>query len=232
MASPTTSSRFSYTLFRTQEARSIFLDRFEVCVADHPVILLKDRTVLQWLCGDTSFLPAIEAKNKTRDTIEWKKHEDEWGQTTLEKARPDLRKTGQWTTCLGQTLARELVEVATGLSYTKPTKKDGFEPDGETSQAMWEVKTQTYFTSGTAGEKILGVPYKYADVPYLYQKPLTILCIGGAERDCREHYGILPGDKVTANRQKTLDFWRDELRIEYIGATDLMQDIVMAAKST
>jgi hypothetical protein len=198
-----------------------------------PLTLLKERTVLQWLCGDTSFLlgPLFEhnTKNKTKDNEQCKKLEDEWGQSMLTHIRPDLKKSGQWTTVVGEQLHSEL-QTLLGQDYIKPHNLVGYQPDGETNNDIWEVKTQTYFTSGTAGEKILGVPFKYADVPMLYNKPLKIVCIGGAERDGREQYGILPGDRTSENRRKILDFWQNELNIEFIGATDLMQQIVSSRR--
>ena len=192
--------------------------------------LLRKHTVLQWLCGDTSFLfgPSFEhnTKSKTKDNEQCKKLEDEWGQSMLAHIRPDLKTSGQWTTIFGEKLHSEL-QLMLGQTYIKPRNIHGYQPDGETNDYIWEVKSQTHFTPGTAGEKILGVPFKYADVPILYKKPLKIVCLGCAERDGRQKYGILPGgDKVTENRQKILDFWRTELNIEYIGATDLMQQIL------
>ena len=89
-----------------------------------------------------------------------------------------------------------------------------------------EVKTQTFFTSGTAGEKILGCPFKYADIPELYGKPLKIICIGGAEKCSRESYGNLSGAKCTRQKQIFLNFFRDN-QIEYIGASDILKSIII-----
>jgi hypothetical protein len=83
-----------------------------------------------------------------------------------------------------------------------------------------EVKTETYYTTGTAGEKILGCPFKYAEVPIWYGKPLRILCLGGAEKACREEYGNL-GDKGSPQKKKFLEFFKEN-QIEYVGATDLL----------
>jgi hypothetical protein len=63
-----------------------------------------------------------------------------------------------------------------------------------------EVKCGTYYTNGTAHEKILGCPFKYADIPILYSKPLKIVCIGGAEKICREQYGNLSGEKCIGRK--------------------------------
>lgn len=231
-----------YRMLQREDVRTPFINTFlEMTTTSSSLTLLKERTVLQWLCGDTSFLlgPSYErnTKSKTKDNEQCKKMEDEWGQSMLAHIRPDLKKSGQWTTVVGERLNGEL-QLMLGQEYVKPRNIHGYQPDGETNHHIWEVKTQTYFTSGTAGEKILGVPFKYADVPLWYQKSLKIVCLGGAERDGRLQYGILPGggggsgddtdekNPMTENRQKILNFWHNELNIEYIGATDLMQQIV------
>ena len=96
-------------------------------------------------------------------------------------------------------------------------------PDLETDDYIVEVKTQTYFTSGTAGEKILGTPFKYRNVPVLYKKPLLIMCIGGAEKMCKENYGILCKNKDERSSE-FLDFFKS-MGVEYIGITDILKTI-------
>ncbi len=192
------------------------------------IILLREPEVLQWLFGDLSFLPLLpltEEKTKKKDDGEYKqKIEKEWGQNMLEKRRPDLKKHGQWTTKLGEHITEEFM-ILMGKTPTKPVIIDGYSPDVEVEDAMWEAKAQTYYTPGTAGEKILGVPMKYADVPELYNKPLKILCIGCAEKLCREKYGNLCSVRTTAKKQKFIDFYKEN-GIEWVGATELIRQIV------
>ena len=183
------------------------------------IILLRKKEVIQWMFGDTSFLPAIHKKNKTRDIVENKKGEDEWGRSVMKERRPDLTLDGQWTNRFGEYIAEEMHSLL-GKNVTKPVKKLHFQPDWETADAIVEVKAGTYFTTGTAHEKILGVPFKYADIPALYGKPLKVLCIGGAEPMARG-YGLFPGEACTPARQRQLDFWR-EGGIEFIEATQLL----------
>jgi hypothetical protein len=182
--------------------------------------LLREREVVQWIFGDLSFLPEIEKKNKTRDDEKLKILEDKWGQDMMRKRRPDLKLDKQWTNRFGEYLAEELYSLL-GNSISKPAKMEHYQPDIEVDNAIIEVKTQTYFTSGTAGEKILGSPFKYAEIPNLYGKPLTILCIGGAEKACREMYGNLPGEKCSPQKRKYLDFFREN-GIEYMAASDVL----------
>ena len=127
---------------------------------------------------------------------------------------------------MGEEISRELF-IIQGKTYKKPINIDGFQPDGETVDNIIEVKTQTYFTSGTAGEKIMGVPHKYVDVPELYKKPLKILCIACAEKLSREKYGILPGPALSESlgKQKNIAFYKSN-SIEYIGATDIIREIL------
>jgi hypothetical protein len=194
-------------------------------VEDPRIRLLRDEGLIRWMCGDTSFLKLPEEyikKNKTKDNEQYKIAEDKWGQSELSSRRPDLKPSGQWTTKLGEHICEEF-QYLKNKEPKKPIKKNNFEPDVETDEFMWEVKTQTYFTEGTAGEKILGVPIKYADVPELYGKPLSILCIGCAEQKCRNQYGVLPGPAMGPSKQKILNFY-ESMNISYIGATDLMQN--------
>jgi hypothetical protein len=187
------------------------------------IILLREKEVIQWLFGDLSFLPAIKKKNKTKDAKQYKVLEDEWGRTILKKRRPDLKLDKQWTNKFGEHIAEEIYMLL-GKVVSKPVKKEHYQPDCETDDAIVEVKAGTFHTGGTAGEKILGCPVKYADIPELYGKQLKILCMGGAEKVCRESYGNLPGEKCSKQKKKFLDFFREN-RIEYIGATDILRSL-------
>jgi hypothetical protein len=193
--------------------------------ADTRIILLRLPEVVHWLFGDTSFLPQIEKKNKSTDTKECKLLEDAWGITLLEKIRPDLVKRNgnviekkQWTGPVGEHLCKELY-LLQGKEICKPKKQQHFQPDLETDDAVLEVKTQTFFTTGTAGEKIFGVPFKYADVPGLYGKPLHIICLAGAEKMCRDNGMIGP---CSAEKQKCIDLYRDG-HIEFVAASDILR---------
>jgi hypothetical protein len=112
-----------------------------------------------------------------------------------------------------------------GKKVSKPFKKEHYLPDLEVDDAVIEAKTQTYYTGGTAGEKILGCPFKYSEVPDLYSKPLKIICIGGAELICRENYGNLAGEKCSPQKKKFVHFFKEN-QIEFMGATDILRSIV------
>lgn len=187
------------------------------------VVLLRQKEVIQWLFGDLSFLPAIEKKNKTGDEKKYKVLEDMWGQAMLKIRRPDLKLDKQWTNKFGEHICEELYMLQ-GMSVSKPVKKENYQPDSEIDDAILEAKAGTFFTAGTAGEKILGCPFKYAEIPDLYGKPLKIVCIGGAEKACRENYGNLPGTRCSTQKKRFIDFFREN-RIEYIGASDVLKSL-------
>lgn len=190
---------------------------------DPRIVLLRQKEVVQWLFGDLSFLPAIEKKNKTADEAKYKVHEDEWGRKMLKIRRPDLKLDKQWTNKFGEHICEEIY-ILKGKVVSKPVKKEHYQPDSEVDDDIVEAKAGTFHTGGTAGEKILGCPFKYAEIPDLYGKPLKILCMGGAEKICRESYGNLPGEKCTLQKKKFLDFFREN-RIEFIGASDILRSL-------
>jgi len=190
-------------------------------IEDTRIVLLRDKNVVQWLFGDLSFLPVTTKKTKKAINAELKIFEDKWGKEMLKIRRPDLKLDKQWTNKFGEHICEEIYTLC-GKVVSKPANKEHHQPDSEVDDAIIEVKTQTYYTDGTAGEKILGCPFKYAEIPDLYGKPLKILCMGGAEKVCRESYGNLPGEKCTRQKKKFLDFFREN-KIEYIGASDILK---------
>ena len=195
------------------------------CIEDSRIVLLRNKEVLQWLFGDLSFLPSIEHKNKTEDEKKYKILEDKWGQDMLKRLRrPDLKLDKQWTNKFGEHLCEEILFLQ-GKNVSKPIKKNHYQPDSEVDDGIWEAKAGTFHTGGTAGEKILGCPFKYAEIPDLYGKPLTILCMGGAEKICRTQYGNLPGEKLSLQKQAFLDFFKSQ-KIEFVGATDILKGLI------
>lgn len=185
-------------------------------VTNPNIVLIRHKTVIQWLFGDLSFLEQIRYNGEKLKDIE-----DEWGRTILKMRRSDLKLDKQWTGKFGEHICEEIY-LLLGKVTLNPTKKQGYQPDLEVDDAILEVKTQTFYTTGTAGEKILGCPFKYSEVPDLWGKPLKIICLGGAEDICRRQYGNLPGEKCSPQKKKFLDFFKEN-RIEYIAATDILK---------
>lgn len=200
------------------------IDEYISKIENSNIILLRQPSVIQWLFGDLSFLPEIKKTNKTSDEAKYKLLEDKWGQDMMKMRRPDLSLDKQWTNRFGEYICEEIYTLL-GKVVSKPVKKENKQPDWETDDTILEAKTQTFYTSGTAGEKILGCPFKYAEIPALYGKPLKILCMGGAEKVCRESYGNLPGPKCSEQKNKFLKFWCEQ-GIEYVGASDLLISLI------
>ena len=200
-----------------------FMD-FMSKIEDPNIVLLQKKEVVQWLFGDMSFLPEIIKKNKTTDEKKYKILEDKWGQAIMKLRRPDLKLDKQWTNNFGEYICEEIYTIM-GKVVSRPVIKEHHKPDLEVDDAIIEAKTQTFFTTGTAGEKILGSPFKYAEIPDLYGKSLKIVCIGGAEQVCRESYGNLPGLKCSIQKKKFLHFFREN-KIEYIAASDMLVSLM------
>ena len=129
----------------------------------------------------------------------------------------------QFTTVLGEGLVfAELFRQ--GKNPRRPLKKEGKIPDIETDDAIYEVKTRNWTTSGTAGEKVLGAPFKYAEVPRLYNKPLKIVLVAYQEYECCNGSSISIFGNISEEKQRMLKFYKDEFQIEYIKFSDLIKN--------
>ena len=125
--------------------------------------------------------------NKGQLSEKMRDNEAKWNMKIMEKIRPDLFNKEHSQNSLfglfGEMLVKEYYILTGEYKTDKPEKQNGHDLDLETNTEMIEVKTGSYFTTGTAGEKIYGVPYKYSDVPELYKKPLVIILIGSSKND-------------------------------------------------
>ena len=148
---------------------------------------------------------------------EAKKEEKIWGNKMIGNDKP----TNQWTTKLGEQLVHDIL-TRNGKIVKRPKQISGHKPDWETDEAIWEVKTRNWTTSGTAGEKVLGVPYKYSDVPELYGKPLKIVCVGYQEWELTHGNTRVFGD-VSESKKKLLKMWKS-MGIEYVKFSDLVPE--------
>lgn len=157
-------------------------------------MLLRNANVRKWIVGDTGFL-------KDMTNCKSKLNEDTWGREVLKMARPDLSPRTMWTGQLGQEIVRAMFPDG-----WKPDRKQNFEPDWETNDFVIEIKTQSWFTDGTAAEKILGVFIKYKDVPNLYNKPLRIIGIAKAGEYITHH--LLADDPKLNTIRELAASWR------------------------
>ena len=175
------------------------------------IVLFRNSNVINWIFGDLSFIIENIPNSK------YKEKEDEWGRNVLKIKRPDLVLDKQWTNKFGEHIIEELYMLI-NKPINKPNKINHLQPDLESEDFIIEVKTQTYYTTGTASEKILGTPYKYADIPTLYNKPLKIVCIGGCEKALLD-FDVL--NTNSENKKKILECY-SQLNIEFVSFKQLI----------
>ena len=98
---------------------------------------------------------------------------------------------GQWTTRLGENLVKCAYEKK-GKKVWRPKCINRYRPDWETEDEIIEVKTRSWTTSGTAGEKVLGAPFKYSDVPRPIRETAEdcLCCLPGMGIGLWEHKSI------------------------------------------
>lgn len=114
--------------------------------------------------------------------------ENAWGRALMGKKA--------WSGELGERLVQEYFE-SLGIPIKRLTRGG---PDFETEKFFIEVKTGSWKTSGTAHEKIAGVPHKYTE--YLQTKKLIIITIGRAERESKKLFNreFVKSEYVRANQ--------------------------------
>ena len=152
---------------------------------------------------------------KQRDIAQ--KTEKEWGNQIIGQ-----KNNGNWTTLLGEGIVFETLKKL-GENPRKPETKNGYLPDWETDKYIYEVKTRSWTTSGTAGEKVLGVIYKYSDIPELYGKPLKIVCVAYQEHELTHGNTKIFGE-VSESKKKFLDLAKS-MHIEYVKFSDLVSQL-------
>ena len=144
----------------------------------------------------------------------------------------------QWTTKLCQDLAKEALiklgrkNVHSTTSMKSSVRNKKYSPDLECDDYVYEVKGRSWSTSGTAGEKILGVPLKYGELPRLYKKPLQIILVRYQEYEAKEGFAfgdLLDKKTQTKELQDSLAFYKEQ-HIEYVGFTDILNKIGFSKK--
>jgi hypothetical protein len=167
--------------------------------------LTSDEKVIDWIKGEGIW------KNKGLQP-KLKNHEKEWGCELVGE------NTKMWSAEFGERIVHELLEKK-GNKVWKPKEIQGLRPDRETEEYVYEIKTRNWTTNGTAGEKIMGVPWKYADIPKLYGKKLRIVVVGYQEYEAVNNFKVF--DTTSKTQQKMIKFWK-ELGIEFIKCSDLL----------
>jgi len=145
--------------------------------------------------------------------------EKKWGNDMIGQTN-----NGQWTTLLGEKLVFDVLKER-GENPRKVVRMDGFEPDWETDDYMYEVKTSNWWVAGTAGEKVYGTFIKYQNIPELYGKPLRIVCVANQEEELTNGKTKYFGEKITKKTQLILDIAKS-WGIEYIRFSDLVSHLL------
>lgn len=189
--------------------------------------LLDNLEVIRW-CYEGITDVSLKNTESEKKLKEAKEIEKRWGNKVM-----DTTDGKQWTTVLCQNLAMEgLIRIGRKNVRTTTAKKSTlrnkrYDPDLECDDYVYEVKGRSWCTPGTAGEKILGVPLKYGELPRLYKKPLQIILVGYQEYEAREKFAfgdLLDKNNQTIELQDSLAFYKEQ-HIEYVAFTDILKKI-------
>ena len=187
--------------------------------------LLKNKEVIKWCFKGITENTTITTSNK--DLLKKANTKEKlWGNKIM-----GTEKNNQWTTKLCENLVEEALIILKRKNIKKNIQKKSslrnkkYNPDLECDSFVYEVKGRNWTTTGTAGEKILGVPLKYGEVPRLYKKPLQIILVGYQEYEARQGFAfgdLLDKEEQTDELKNSLAFYKKH-NIEYIGFTDILK---------
>ena len=180
-------------------------------------ITLKER--IEWAITKPQQIKKKEGTTIAQQKKEFQENEKKWGNDMIQQTN-----NGQWTTLLGEQLVFDVLQLR-GENPRKVVRKDGFEPDWETDEYMYEVKTSNWWIDGTAGEKVYGTWIKYQNIPELYEKPLRIVCVANQETELTYGKTKYFGENVTKKTKQILDL-ASEWNIEYIKFSELVLPIL------
>ena len=172
---------------------------------------------VEWATNKPSKIEKQDGTTIGKQKQDAEKKERIWGNKMIGQTN-----NGQWTTKLGENLVFDILKLR-GENPKKVEHKGGFQPDWETDDYIYEVKTSNWWVSGTAGEKVLGTCIKYQDIPELYGKPLRIVCVAFQEYELTHGKTKYFGD-ITKKTKQLLDLARS-WEIEYIKFSDLIEGI-------
>ena len=178
---------------------------------------LKER--VEWSLQKPDDVVKMEGITKGQQKQKLRNEEKEWGNKMIGQVG-----NGQWTTLLGEGLVRDVLQLR-GENPRKPERKGGFQPDWETDEYIYEVKTSNWWVDGTAGEKVLGTFIKYQDIPELYGKPLKIVCVANQEEELANGKTKYFGENITKKTQQVLALGRS-WNIEYVKFSDLVLPVI------
>lgn len=189
--------------------------------------LLNNSEVIKW-CYEGITDISLRTTSNEKKLKKSNRIEKEWGNGII-----GGNGGGQWTTRLCEDLVMEALirldrkNVRKTTSKKSSLRKKKYSPDLECDDFVYEVKGRNWTTPGIAGEKILGVPLKYGEVPRLYDKPLQIVLVGYQEYEAREGFAfgdLLDKNEQTKELQESLAFYKEH-NIEYVAFTDILKEL-------
>ena len=180
-------------------------------------ITLKER--IEWATQKPQQIKKKDGTTIWQQKEEEKENEKKWGNAMIQQIN-----NGQWTTLLGEQLVFDVLELR-GENPRKVVRKGGFEPDWETDEYMYEVKTSNWWVNGTAGEKVYGTFIKYQNISDLYGKPLRIVCVANQEEELTNGKTKYFGENITKKTQQLLDL-ASSWGIEYVRFSDLVLPVL------
>ena len=178
---------------------------------------LKER--IEWATTKPQQIKKKEGTTMAQQKKEFQENEKKWGNAMIQQTN-----NGQWTTLLGEQLVFDVLQLR-GENPRKVVRKDGFEPDWETDEYMYEVKTSNWWIDGTAGEKVYGTFIKYQNIPELYRKRLRIVCVANQEEELTNGKTKYFGENITKKTKQVLDL-ASEWGIEYVKFSELVSPIL------
>jgi hypothetical protein len=129
--------------------------------------------------------------------------------------------TNQWSTKLSEDLFKEYL-LSIGENVRKPNKIINMKLDWETDKCFYEIKARNWTTSGTAGEKVLGVPYKYSDLYKETGKELIIICVAFQEWELTYGNTRIFSSNISMEKLNLLDYYDNNLKIKFIPFSSLL----------
>lgn len=189
--------------------------------------LLSNFEVIRW-CYEALTEVSLMNTESEKKLKESKEIEKKWGNDVM-----GTSESKQWTTTLCQNIVMEALiklgrkNVSKTVKMKSSIRDKQYEPDLECDEYVYEVKGRSWSTPGTAGEKILGVPLKYGELPKLYKKPLRVVLVGYQEYEARNKYAfgdLLDSGNQTPELKGSLEYFKEH-DIEYVGFTDILNEI-------
>lgn len=127
-----------------------------------------------------------------------------------------------WHHFLGKNILYEVLNIMNKNPRYPTTKNDSFQIDMEDDNFVYIVKTQCWQKPDPI-EKVLGLIFKYCDIPEKCKKPLKIICMAHQE------YELTTGkftlfDNVAPKHQLFLNLAK-EMNITYVKFSDLVREM-------